>query len=149
MIDSAILVETARFERDRRGESYPAKIGGGADAEALTIDFQCWCAIAGWVETGHFFGFHGGAEPERDDAPWISWPELEAAAESALTHTSAKCDRLLTEGEGEGETYAEACNRRAKLTCIHRKVQLRRQLIDSINAELRERSSRSARGLAA
>jgi len=138
MIDPQILIEAACFERDRRGESYPAKIGAGADIEALTIDFQCWCAIAGWMETGRFFGFHGGAEPERDDAPWISWPQLEAAAVSALTHSNAKCDRLFAGGEGDGETYAEACNRRAKLTCIHRKVQLHRQLIDSINAELRQ-----------
>lgn len=156
MTELTLIAEAARHERDHRAASYPAKLQGmlagtadhAARLEAMTIDYQCWVAIAEWVETGRFFGFYGGAEPDNEGAPWISWPALETAAESALTSLSAKCDRLLTKGEGD-ETYAEACARRARLICIHRKVQLRRQLVDSVNAELRASAGRSARELAA
>lgn len=132
------LLEAAQAERGRRADDYGRRIPAGeiADVQGATIDYQCWVAIAEWIETGRFKGFHGGAEPERDDAPWISWPELEATAEKALAMATAKCDRILAGGDGEGESYAEACLRRARLNCIHRKVQLRRQLVDSINRDL-------------
>lgn len=135
------LVDAAIAERDWRADNYGKRIPAGeiADVEGATIDYQCWVAIAEWLESGRFKGFHGGAEPERDDAPWISWPELEAAAERALTTLNAKCDRMVAGEDGEGESYAEACARRAKICCIHRKVQLRRQMVDSINRDLREK----------
>lgn len=151
MIDNQILVTAARAERDHRAASYPARIAEGkSDPEAASVDYQCWVALTEWLETGRFMGFHGGADPEGLDAPvgldgrptktppWISWPELEIAAHTALVLASAKCDRLMV-GSQEDESYTEASARRARLVCVHRKVQLRRQLIDSINAEFRAR----------
>jgi hypothetical protein len=133
-----MLAAAARAERDHRLQSYSARIRGGSpEAEGASIDYQCWVAIAEWLETDRFFSFAGGADPERADAPIIRWPELEAAAEAALIGASAKCDRMLSGGDGEGESYVEACVRRARLACIHRKVQLRRQMIDSLNRDLR------------
>ena len=151
-MDSAILAEAARYERGRRARSYPPKIAEGGDAEALTIDCQCWVAIAEWLETGRFSGFYGGAEPERDDAPYILWPQLEAAADGALEQVSAKIDRMeagpdqrrvdparrLTAEQYLGR-LSDLYLRRARLVRIRRKVQLRRQMIDSINAEFRNR----------
>lgn len=134
----AALIEAARFERDRRSQTYPQKIyDGKIDAEPAAIDFQCWVAIAEWLDTGRFFSFAGGAEPERADAPIISWAELESAAEAALVSVSAQCDRLFTAEQVEAGAYEEACARRSRLWAIHRKVQLRRQMVDSINREFR------------
>lgn len=132
------LASAARYERDRRGENYPPRIAAREiDAEPAAIDYQCWTAIAEWLETGNFQSFSGGADPEGPDAPLIRWPELEAAAEAALVSITAKCDKLLADGGDGGETFAEACARRARLFVIHRKVQLRRQMVDSVNREFR------------
>ena len=164
-MDSAILAEAARYERDRRARSYPPKIAalapvglegsadkGCGDAEALTIDYQCWVAIAEWLESGNFSGFYGGAEPEGGDAPYILWPHLEAGAQGALEQVTAKIDRMEDDPHQQridpakrltaGQYLARLSDlyiRRARLVCIHRKVQLRRQMIDSINAEFRNR----------
>lgn len=129
------LAEAARAERDRRGEDYPPKLLAAPDkAEAMSIDYQCWHALAGFFETGRFAGFHGGAEPERDDAPWISWPELDAAAERAL----ASVDKSLAKREAEGTDAGELHVRRARLFCIHRIVARRRETIDLVNAHFRK-----------
>lgn len=120
----ADLVAAAQHERDRRAASYPEKIKDGADVEALTIDFQCWVAIAEWVETGHFFSFAGGADPDSPNAPIISWPHLQTAAQRAL-------NKALNPSA-----------RRSALEAIHRKVALRRTSIDIINQHLRSTRGR-------
>lgn len=112
------LAAAACFERDRRAESYPGKIGAGANAGALSFDYQCWVAIAEWLESDRFMGVYGGADPQAPDAPWIGWPALEAAAARAMGKISD-------------------ANRHAALARIHRKVALRRQSVDIINAQIR------------
>lgn len=132
----AVLVEAACHERDRRRDSYPAKIREGADAEALCLDFQCWVAIAEFVESGRFFGFHGGADPQGPNAPWVGWPELEGAAKKALGKVEL---RLASEGWLDGLPETPTARRRNALTRIHRAIQLRRATVDSINVDLRRR----------
>jgi hypothetical protein len=127
----AELIAAAQFERDRRAKTYPDKIKNGGDAERLCIDFQCWVAIAEWVETDRFFSFAGGAEPERDDAPIVSWPLLEEAAKKACHSIERK---LASEGWFDGCEPTAASLRRGYLVRIHRAIQLRRESIDKINA---------------
>jgi hypothetical protein len=131
MADQA-LVEAARLERDRRAASYPQKIAEGADAEALCLDYQCWVAIAEWVETERFFSFVGGADPDRDDAPIVNWPTLEAAAFRAVGQVERK---LAGEAWLDGCPETPTSRRRNALVRIHRAIQLRRESIDAINAE--------------
>jgi hypothetical protein len=135
---NVLLAEAARFERDWRAERYPPKIAAGeTSAEDAAIDFQCWVAIAEWLETDRFTGFHGGAEPDTSDAPWISWPELVCAADKAIDTAAAKVTRLEAKhGQGAPE-LAETYRRRANLVCIQRALHLRRESIDAINAEIR------------
>lgn len=141
MNDSAALAAAARFERDRRGETYPAKIRDGKiPEEAAAIDYQCWVAIAEWLETDRFFSFVGGADPDKPDAPLINWPELEAASASALATVEALVERQEAKALGNLDDLTEIYVRRAKLICIHRKVQLRRQSIDAINHQLQHAS---------
>lgn len=134
---TAALADQAKSERDRRAASYPAKIQNGADAEALCVDYQCWVAIAEWLETNRFFGFYGGIPPRDGEGdreavegaptraqPWIGWPELEAAAERAIASV-----------RGDNEA---AQVRRARLTVIHAKLARMRRDIDEMNAELRK-----------
>lgn len=140
IMSATALVEAARYERDRRASTYPAKIralasGGGdgpasteADAEALSIDYQAWVAIVEWLETDRFFSFAGGANPEREDAPIVSWPELELAAQSALVSVAAKAAK---------STDAETLLRRHRLFCIHRRIQRHRQWLDETTRQLR------------
>jgi hypothetical protein len=137
-ISREVLAAAAQFERDRRGESYPQRIYDQPQAaEALCLDYQCWVAIAEWVESDRFRGFYGGAEPERDGAPWISWPQLETAAEKALDTLTARIDRA--ERENDASAIAELTVRRAKVVCIHRLVQRMRAYIDLLNHEFRKR----------
>jgi hypothetical protein len=140
-MDKRDLAKAARFERERRGETYPQKIFNGGDKEALCIDYQCWVAIETWLELDTFSSFHGGADPERDDAPIISWPHLEAAAKKALHAMERK---LAGEGWFDGCPETETSRRRCALVHIHRKLQLRRESIDIINAEFRKRRETEA-----
>lgn len=142
MNDRAALVAAARFERDRRAANYPARIGAGQlDVEAAAIDYQCWVAIAEWLETDRFYSFAGGADPERDDAPIVSWPELEAAAAKALTSIKGKVQAEESRGAAGIEQLHVRC---ARLNAIHRRIRLRRLSIDQINAELRGRTAAAA-----
>lgn len=135
------LVAAAQFERDRRAQTYPRRIREqGLDPEAASIDFQCWVAIAEWLETARFFSFAGGASPERDDAPIISWPQLEAAAESARNSIADKVRKQEAERIGNAEKLAELYVRRARLFAIHARVAAMRRSIDGLNAELRARA---------
>src|SRR5690348_14175995 len=106
-MDGPELAAAARFERDRRAERYPELIAEGVDAEALCLDYQCWVAIAEWIETDRFFSFVGGAEPERDDAPIVHWPTLEEAAKKALHKIELK---LAGEGWFDGCPETETSN---------------------------------------
>ncbi len=138
----AELAEAAGFERDRRAEAYPAKIrASGLSAEAASIDFQCWVAIAEWLETGRFFSFAGGADPQHADAPIISWPALETAAASGLAAIEASTSAEEAKFAPDSDRLVTLYDRRASLVAIHRAVQLRRQSIDSANAELRQRAA--------
>jgi hypothetical protein len=153
MIDNAMLAAAACHERDHRAASYPARIAEGkSDPETASIDYQAWVAIAEWLETGNFRSFAGGAEPDRTDAPIVSWPALETAAKSALDAAGRKIDRIEADPDQQrvapakrltAEQYFEKLTdlyvRRGRLICIHRKVQLRRQMVDSINREFRDR----------
>lgn len=122
------LVDAARFERDRRAESYPPLVAAGKlGAEQGTADYQAWCAILQWLETGRFVSFEGGT----DGATMIDWAFVEAAAAKALAKLDAKAER-----DGEAKV------RRDRVFCIHRMVARERRLIDAINAELRKRLGR-------
>jgi hypothetical protein len=146
------LAEAARRERDHRAASYPARLAAelpdtpayAARLAALTVDYQCWCAIAEWLESGRFGGFYGGSDQHECEAPWIGWPQLEDAAAKAVASIEAKIAKLAADADRErvAPALAERQERRAQLTAIHRKVRLRRQMIDSINADLR--AARSA-----
>jgi hypothetical protein len=138
----AILVAAAQYERDRRLELAPdriAKLGPApsdlAAIDGICVDCQCWIAIAEWLETDRFTGFYGGAEPDSDAAPYIRWPELEAAARKALHQVERK---LAGEGWFDGCEPTATSERRWKLVHIHRKLQLRHEMVDSINAELKK-----------
>jgi hypothetical protein len=134
MPDRALLA-AARFERDRRAASYPQRIfEGRISAEDAAVDYQCWVAIAEWFETERFFSFAGGAEPDRDDAPVISWPQLEDAAKKALHQVERK---LAAEGWLDGCPPTATSERRNALVRIHRAIQLRGESIETINRELR------------
>lgn len=167
-MSAAALVEAARYERDRRGSTYPAKLRAqgvrgtaehDARADAYAVDYQAWVAIVEWLETDRFFGFYGGipddapqgaavgeACPERsrrDGRPdkWVSWPELELAAQSALVSVAAKLRKGGSGGAapsgadkgGDGELQL----RRDRLFCIHRRIQRHRQWLDETNRQLR------------
>jgi hypothetical protein len=140
----AALFAAARLERDRRAEAFPAKIRAGADAERLSIEYQCWVAIAEWLEGGRFFSFAGGADPDRADAPVIRLAELEAAAQDALARRSAKLEALEGQTNVTPETLGALRQRRSCLFIIHRRLALRRQSVDAINAELRARREQAA-----
>lgn len=131
-----VLIDAARFERDSRAERYPALVEGGRlDADEATVSYQCWCAIAGWFETGRFESIAGGL----DGKTIVDWAACEAAAERALVQIRAKAEKLA---EGD-PAFADTHRRRGALVCIHRAVQLRRQTIDRLNRELRERAIQS------
>ena len=160
MTGACTLVAAARFERDRRAERYPRRIAelratvgsDGPAIESLSLDYQCWCAIAEWLETERFQSIAGGANPDDPAAPIIRWPELEAASAAALARINVKLDVLDERGSvGEGgprskemavspETLGALRERRSCLFAIHRKVALRRETIDRINRELRARA---------
>jgi hypothetical protein len=163
------LLTAARFERDRRAERYPRRIHDGAiSADEASLDYQCWVAIAEWLESGRFQSIAGGANPDDPAAPIIGWPQLEAAAAAALGRINAKLDVLDERGSvGEGgprskerptvgvdgpatriapETLGALRERRSCLFAIHRKVSLRRETIDILNAELRRPPSPSPLG---
>lgn len=126
-----VLIDAAKFERDSRAERYPALVKDGRlDADEATISYQCWCAIAGWFETGRFESIAGGV----DGKTIVDWVRCEAATERALVQIRAKAEKLA---EGD-PAFADTHRRRGALVCIHRAVQLRRATIDQINRELRE-----------
>jgi len=133
----AALVAAAQFERDTRAERYPRLVADRKlDREVATVDHECWCVIAGWFETGQLasvdIDLNGSTRS-------ISWAECEAAAEKALASVTTKADRL---GGGD-EDFSATHARRASLVCIHRLVKLRRESIDTLNAELRERREKA------
>jgi hypothetical protein len=132
------LLDAAVAERDHRLESYNRRIAAGgldpAKIEAMCLDYQCWVAIAAWLETDRFDGFYGGADPESPSAPYVRWPELEAAAKKALDSVELK---LAREGWFDGCEPTAISERRCALVRIHRKVALRRESIDAINEEFR------------
>ena len=144
---SAALIETARFERDRRERLGPERAAeiertsaSPAEAEqrlhALCVDVQAWEAIAGWLETGRLSAFEG---MDDDGQPLVRWPDLERAAEAALAATSERIARLEADPAAKPETLGELRERRSCLFVIHRKVQWQRQGVESINAEFRSR----------
>jgi hypothetical protein len=150
------LLDAAQAERDRRQETFPAKIldlrrqlglidESSPEIEALTIDYQCWCAIVGWLETDRFDGFYGGTEPHGDAAPYISWPEIEGAAKDALAQRSRKIAALDGKPNVDPETLGALRARRACLVVIHAKIGAHRRLITeltaSLQAEARERAA--------
>jgi hypothetical protein len=141
-----VLVIAARHERDRRAESYPKKIAEGRiDEIVAAVDHHAWVAIVEWLQTGRFRRFDG--------PPAVGWPELETAAKSAYEQICAKVDAIeadpdqakvkpekrLTSGQWI-DRLTELYIRRARLRLIHIKVQLRRESVDIVNAELRART---------
>jgi hypothetical protein len=134
---NSALLSAARAERDRRADSYPLRIAAGKiSALDAAVDFQCWVAIAEWLETGRFFSFAGGDDPDSPAAPVIRWRELEEAAAKALAAIDAKIERSLSGGQASSD-LAALQSRGELLVHIHRKLSLRRAIVDSLNAELR------------
>jgi hypothetical protein len=131
-VTDPVLAAAARFERDRRCESAPQAIfDGRVTAEQAQVDYQAWCLIAQWLETGEFRIIEEGGA---DGATRIDWAVCEAAADKALKKIERK---LAGEGWFDGCPETATSQRRCALIRIHRKVQLRRQSIDAINAEFR------------
>jgi hypothetical protein len=124
------LVAAARFERDLRADKYPALVASrrlGAD-EAL-VDFQAWAAIAHWLEHDAWPAWTGAGGV--DERTVVDWALAEDCAAKALA-------KVLDTAAAAAADKADALNARAShLTAIHRRVQLRRQSIDSLNRQLR------------
>jgi hypothetical protein len=152
----ASLLEAAQAERERRQETFPARIADlrrelgpndetSADIEALTIDFQCWCAIVGWLETDRFDGFYGGTDPHGDAAPYVSWPEVEAAAKEAVAKRSRTLVAVEAQPSPDPEKLGALRARRACLVVIQGKIAAHRRLLAeltaSLQAEARDRAS--------
>jgi hypothetical protein len=76
----------------------------------------------------------GGA----DGATRIDWAACEAAADKAMKKIERK---LAGEGWFDGCPETATSQRRCALIRIHRAVQLRRESIDQLNAELRARQT--------
>lgn len=129
------LIAAARFERDRRAQSYPQKIfDGQITAEQAAIDYQCWVAIVEWAETERFSSFHGGADPQGPEAPIIRFADLAVAAKKAVNAVERK---LAGEAWFDGCPPTPTSERRGALVRLHRAIQLRSESIDAINAEFR------------
>lgn len=126
------LAAAARLERDRRGESYPGRVAAGVIGEQdATLDYQAWCAIAQWLETGRttIVGNPGGADHCRDDAPIVTWGLLTDAAGRAL----ASLDAAVAKHPDDADRKV----RRDRLFCIHCAVSRQAERIAAINADLK------------
>jgi hypothetical protein len=126
------VVALARLESERRRKAFPGLVRGGGDAEALTLNYQAWCAIADWLGTGRcaFINSWGGvAEPP---VTVIDWPLLADAARKELEAVEAKL------GQQEDE---ELRARRDCLFCIHLAVSRRREWLDETNRMLRSEAA--------
>lgn len=133
MIDP-VLAEAARYEAKVRQDGSPKRVLSGLlNANAATIDFQAWSAIAGLFETGQFEAVQAGGV--REDTV-ISWPECQAAAERAV----ASLTKLLAEASPDKRPALE--RRRHLVSSIARKVALRRATIEDLNRQLRDRAER-------
>lgn len=129
MIGAEFLAGAARFEADRRRRSFPRLIRGGESAEALTLNYQAWCALAEWLETGscRFLNTWGGvADPPRTA---IDWPLLEEAAAKEL---KAIEERLLSSPADE-----DLLRRRDAVASIHLRVSSHRHAVDETTRILR------------
>lgn len=126
------LTEAARFERDHRAESYARRINAGdtLDIETATVDYQCWVAIAEFVETGRFQAFYGGADQSAANPPWIGLAALESAAEAALTTINSRIERLEGAPNVQPETLGALRDRRSWLSIIFGRVKRQRQIVD-------------------
>jgi hypothetical protein len=140
------MIAAAKFERDRRAERFPALVAAGKLGEdEATVEYQCWCVIADWIEGGTFTPIYDGGADERTAVDW-------ALAEDVSAKALAKITAKLAKQEAENPAHpelAEGHRRRANLVCIHRAVQLRRQSIESINRQFRQRRERAQQELAA
>jgi hypothetical protein len=136
------LAGHARFEAERRRKSFPKKIRAGADAEALTLNYQAWCAIADWLETGrctYLNSWGGVADPPRTV---IGWPLLEAAAAKELERVEHK---MREARDDEASDREDLLRRRDALFAIHLVVSRRRADLEELNRLAREQSAERIR----
>lgn len=133
-------IDAARFELDRRRQTYPRLIvDRKIEEDWAQVDFQCWSTIVEWLETGKarlMGGWAGFAEPPQTI---MTWALLEAHAEAGLRSIEAKIERETAKaGQLEGEALAklqaaiEATRaRREAVWCIHHVLAQQRQLADT------------------
>jgi hypothetical protein len=127
------LVAAARFELQRREASYPALVASGKlSADEATIDFQAWHCILGWLESGRFECVNAGGI---DGQTIVDWALAEDAAERALTKITASAEKATA------DKAPALWARRAALHAIAGKVRLRRQTIEVLNRQFRERKA--------
>jgi hypothetical protein len=133
---------TACLERDRRFASYPRLVlKGSLAADEATLDYQCWYAIAAWLESDRFTSIEGGV----DGRTVVDWLMCETAAEKALAKVSELAERKAGDPTADPAAVAELNQRRANLVCIHRALQLRRQTIEAVNDAARQRDLEQAK----
>lgn len=149
------LVAAARYEIDRRAESYPRLVvEGRLDPDAATLDFQAWHGIAEWLATGHcqLIGCAGGVNTEQPRL--IEWDLLEESADKGL----AAIRRLYRDEAAfaaapndpnrqplPAEQLESLAERGRRLAQICRAVANHRRIRDQLNAELRGQANAKER----
>lgn len=123
------LIDAAAYERDRRAAKYPPAVADGKlDAEAATIDYQAWCAIAEWLERGSCRLINGwGGTADAPDT-LISWQLLEDCAAKAVAQLDAKLAREA--GNADVAAVTALGRRRDDVFIIHDLMVKARQSAD-------------------
>lgn len=140
----AELAGAARAEVAYREKKFPLLVANsGLTAEAATVDYQAWTIIAGWLAGGHFVSLDSGGA---GGTTRVGWPECdEAAARAANTLLRSALD-AEAQGTDQGtEKAARLWKRQLAVAKIARKVSLRRQSIDDLNAHFQRQRGEQAK----
>jgi hypothetical protein len=129
-------VSAAQYERDRREQRYPKLIAAAKlELETATLDYQAWCAIAEWMETGRcalIGGWGGEADPP---VTVISWALLEECAAKALASIEAKVERDTVDPTVQLDDLAKTRERCESVWCIHNAMVKQRESVVSLNRQ--------------
>lgn len=136
-------IAAARFERDRRARSYPRLVAEKKlDHQAAEADYQAWCYIAEWMETGKC-ALIGGWSGEPDfEGGILTWAFLEESAAKAVAGIDAKIAKDEDDVEVTDEALAITRARREVVSSIHGLMVRQRELVtmnERLTAEARRR----------